>query len=173
MTEPTELVARLRELLAKTDSPNGHDWLYPWRVVPSDGKPIIASNRGGNLFRGFIGTWDEADLVVEAANTLPALLDLIEAQAAEIAALREALGKVAAEAFVPLDQLPDHDQPNGWRKIALAQGSRDLEFYMEQLRQRIGVSREETLGANIAKLSVRYQGLRYTDQAAQDRADKA
>ena len=49
----------------------------------------------------------------------------------------------------------------------------DLEFYMEQLRQRIGVSRGETLAANIAKLSVRYQGLRYTDQAAQDRADKA
>lgn len=88
---PTELVARLRGLLAKTDSPNGHDWLYPWRVVPSDGKPIIASNRGGNLFRGFIGTWDEADLVVEAVNALPAFLDLIEAQAAEIAALREAL----------------------------------------------------------------------------------
>lgn len=48
----------------------------------------------------------------------------------------------------------------------------DLEFYLEQLRQRLGITREETLAANIAKLSVRYAGLTYTDAAAQTRADK-
>lgn len=48
----------------------------------------------------------------------------------------------------------------------------DLEFYMAQLRQRLSISRGETLAANMEKLSVRYQGLRYSDQAAQDRADK-
>lgn len=49
----------------------------------------------------------------------------------------------------------------------------DLEFYMEQVRQNLDITREETLVANIAKLSVRYEGLKYTDQAAHDRADKA
>jgi NTP pyrophosphatase (non-canonical NTP hydrolase) len=48
----------------------------------------------------------------------------------------------------------------------------DLEFYMEQLRQRLGITREETLDANIAKLSKRYEGLRYSDAAAHARADK-
>ncbi len=48
----------------------------------------------------------------------------------------------------------------------------DLEFYMEGLRQGLGITREETLEANIAKLSVRYNGLKYTNEAAQARADK-
>lgn len=48
----------------------------------------------------------------------------------------------------------------------------DMEFYLEQLRQRLGITREETLDHNIAKLSVRYAGLNYSDTAAQQRADK-
>ena len=42
----------------------------------------------------------------------------------------------------------------------------DLEFYMEGLRQGLGITREETLEANIAKLSVRYDNLKYSDNAA-------
>ena len=49
----------------------------------------------------------------------------------------------------------------------------DLEFYMEQVRQNLGITREQTIAANIAKLSVRYAGLRYSNEAAQLRADKA
>ncbi len=48
----------------------------------------------------------------------------------------------------------------------------DLEFYMEQLRQRLGITREECLDANIAKLAKRYEGLTYSDKAAQERKDK-
>ena len=48
----------------------------------------------------------------------------------------------------------------------------DLEFYMEGLRQSLGIERSETIQANIAKLSKRYESLSYSDQAAQDRADK-
>jgi NTP pyrophosphatase (non-canonical NTP hydrolase) len=48
----------------------------------------------------------------------------------------------------------------------------DLEFYMEQLRQRLSITREETLAANITKLSKRYEGMKYSDQAAQARKDK-
>lgn len=48
----------------------------------------------------------------------------------------------------------------------------DLEFYMEQLRQNLGISRAETLEHNIAKLSRRYEGRRYSDAAAHARVDK-
>ena len=49
----------------------------------------------------------------------------------------------------------------------------DLEFYMEALRQQIGVSREDVLQANQEKLAKRYPGFRYSDSHAQARLDKA
>lgn len=48
----------------------------------------------------------------------------------------------------------------------------DLEFYMEQLRQSLGLTREECLQHNIIKLTRRY-GEKYSDKAARERADKA
>lgn len=48
----------------------------------------------------------------------------------------------------------------------------DLEFYMEGLRQGLGITREETIDANIAKLSKRYSSGSYSDKHAQERADK-
>lgn len=48
----------------------------------------------------------------------------------------------------------------------------DLEFYMEALRSAYGITREQTLEANIAKLAVRYSSGSYSDKQAQDRADK-
>lgn len=49
----------------------------------------------------------------------------------------------------------------------------DIEFYMEGLRQGVGITREECLAANVAKLSKRYTAMHYSDAAAQARADKA
>lgn len=48
----------------------------------------------------------------------------------------------------------------------------DLEFYMEGLRQGLGITREETIAHNIAKLSKRYASGSYSNQQAQERADK-
>lgn len=48
----------------------------------------------------------------------------------------------------------------------------DLEFYMEGLRAEMKITREETIAANIAKLGVRYASGSYSDQQAQERADK-
>lgn len=48
----------------------------------------------------------------------------------------------------------------------------DLEFYMEGIRQALGITREQTIEANIKKLGERYSGYKYTDEAAQTRADK-
>lgn len=49
----------------------------------------------------------------------------------------------------------------------------DLEFYMEGLRDKLGITREQCLEANITKLGKRYAAGSYSNKAAQDRADKA
>lgn len=48
----------------------------------------------------------------------------------------------------------------------------DLEFYMEGLRQGLGILREETLTANTLKLSKRYTDKKFSNEQAQLRADK-
>lgn len=48
----------------------------------------------------------------------------------------------------------------------------DLEFYLEGLRQILGLDREVILEANRAKLSVRYESLTYSDKEAVERKDK-
>lgn len=48
----------------------------------------------------------------------------------------------------------------------------DMEFYMELLRQELGITREQTLKANMEKLAKRYNEGTYTDKAAKERADK-
>lgn len=48
----------------------------------------------------------------------------------------------------------------------------DLEFYLQGVRQLLGITREETLRANIDKLGRRYPGNLYNDAAAQARLDK-
>ena len=48
----------------------------------------------------------------------------------------------------------------------------DLEFYMEALRQILNINRQFTLEYNSNKLLARYPGYKYTDKAAQERADK-
>lgn len=48
----------------------------------------------------------------------------------------------------------------------------DIEFYLEGIRQILNVSRDETLRANIDKLSKRYPDLKYSNKDAIERKDK-
>ena len=48
----------------------------------------------------------------------------------------------------------------------------DIEFYMEGLRQALGLNRDAILAHNIAKLSKRYEKGTYTNESAITRADK-
>lgn len=48
----------------------------------------------------------------------------------------------------------------------------DLEFYMEGLRNYIGISRDDVLLFNMGKLRARYAEQTYSNEAAQARADK-
>ena len=80
---------------------------------------------------------------------------------------------IAGEAGEIVDAIKKHtiyDQPLDYTNIIEELG--DMEFYMEGLRQAIGVTREECINNNISKLSVRYEGLIYSDKSAKDRADK-
>ena len=80
---------------------------------------------------------------------------------------------ISGEAGELLDALKKHviyKQPTN--RVNVVEELGDLEFYMEGLRQGLGITREETLEANIAKLGERYKGYKYSDQAAQTRADK-
>jgi len=48
----------------------------------------------------------------------------------------------------------------------------DLRFYIQAMQNVLGITESEVLQANADKLSKRYRGLRYSDKAAIDRADK-
>lgn len=48
----------------------------------------------------------------------------------------------------------------------------DLEFYMQSIRDTVGITREEVLEYNMKKLSERYAKLTYSNEAAIERADK-
>lgn len=96
-----QLVAELAPLIDRAAGPNGWDWMFPLRVNPVDGKPTIVSHKGGNLFRGYIGTWREADLLVALANAAPRILESLRALPAPVAsqgvALHEAVERFLAD----------------------------------------------------------------------------
>lgn len=48
----------------------------------------------------------------------------------------------------------------------------DIEFFLEGLRQELQISRDETLVGNMQKLSKRYHQGSYSNEQAQQRADK-
>lgn len=48
-----------------------------------------------------------------------------------------------------------------------------IEYLKDQMYQRLNLLRGDILEANMDKLALRYNGFQYTDQRAQDRADKA
>ena len=80
---------------------------------------------------------------------------------------------VGGEAGEVEDVIKKYVAYNGDLKLdKLIEEMGDLEFYLEGLRQGIGISREQILKANIAKLGKRYEGFQYTDTAAKERADK-
>lgn len=80
---------------------------------------------------------------------------------------------VSGEAGELLDAIKKHvvyNKPLDRQNIVEELG--DMEFYMEQLRQRLDITRDETLTENRKKLAKRYENYQYSNAAAQARADK-
>jgi NTP pyrophosphatase (non-canonical NTP hydrolase) len=99
--------------------------------------------------------------------------DIIKDLTKETAHLWHMATGVSGEAGELLDAVKKHvvyGKPRDTENIIEELG--DLEFYMEGIRQIIGVDREYILGYNQDKLSRRYSELKYSDQAAQERKDK-
>ena len=100
--------------------------------------------------------------------------DIVEELNADKAhALHMAVG-ISGEAGELLDAIKKHviyGKPMDWVNVVEELG--DLEFYMEGLRQLVGVTREEVLRVNVAKLGKRYSAGTYSNTAAIAREDKA
>lgn len=97
------------------------------------------------------------------------ILDTITPQ--KMDALHMAVG-VAGEAGEVLDEIKKivmYNRPVTTEKIVKELG--DLEFYMEGLRQKLGITREETLIGNIEKLDGDRYKDGYSDDAANARTD--
>lgn len=115
-------------------------------------------------------TINHADMVKALAKPGEQIAEELNAEDAHI--MHMAIG-VSGEAGELLDAIKkkviyrkDLDRVNVVEELG------DLEFYMEGLRQGLGITREECLQANIDKLGTRYKGFQYSNQSAQDRADK-
>lgn len=90
----------------------------------------------------------------------------------QLSLLHAAVG-ISGEAGELLDAIKKHTMYNKAVDIEnVIEELGDLEFYMEALRSQLNITREQTLEANIKKLAVRYSSGKYSDQQAQERADK-
>lgn len=86
--------------------------------------------------------------------------------------LIHAIMGISGEAGELLDAIKKHviyNKPLDYNNVLEELG--DIEFYLEQIRQELGFTREQCLLDNMGKLSKRYAA-GYTDQQAIDRADK-
>lgn len=110
------------------------------------------------------------ELITATAKSGQAIIDALNPFAADL--LHTGVG-VAGEAGELLDAIKKHviygkdlDVVNVIEELG------DIEYYVGHIRQLIGVTRDDVLRANVEKLAKRYVGLKYSDKAAQDRADK-
>ena len=113
---------------------------------------------------------DYAAMVAVLAKPGEDILDTLSPERVHL--LHMAVG-VAGEAGELLDAIKKHcfyNKPLDLNNVVEELG--DLEFYMEGLRQGLSLLRQEILEYNMVKLSERYNGLRYSDQAAWERKDK-
>lgn len=80
---------------------------------------------------------------------------------------------IAGEAGELLDAIKKHvmyGKPLDLENVEEELG--DIEFYMQNLRDALRLTREQVIAANVAKLSKRYAAGKFTNAQAQQRADK-
>lgn len=118
-------------------------------------------------------TKDHADMVTALVKSGDDILDTLSPQAVN---LWYGVTGVVGEAGELIDAVKKHviygkklDIDNIIEELG------DIEFYMEQVRQELNITREQTLLSNIKKLTDKNKGRYpngYTDAAAISRADK-
>jgi hypothetical protein len=114
---------------------------------------------------------DEYGLMVEGL-VKPGAAILASLDATKVDLIHAAVG-IAGEAGELLDQIKKHVVYNKELDVVnVIEELGDLEFYMEQLRRRLLLTRAMCLAANHTKLMKKRYPNGYSDQAAQERADK-
>lgn len=100
------------------------------------------------------------DILVQLEDMDCHMIHMIMGIAGEVGELLDAIKKTVIYGK-PLD--PEH----------VIEELGDIEFYLEGLRQGLGLNRDDILQANITKLQKRYASGSYSDNEAKERADKA
>lgn len=117
-------------------------------------------------------TPDNPDLTADPVRYDQMVLQLFKAGTAQEMLVHAAMG-VAGEAGELVDAIKKswiYGKPLDRDNVIEELG--DLRFYIQAMQNVLGISESDILQHNANKLSKRYRGLRYTDQAAIDRADK-
>ena len=117
-----------------------------------------------------MSNFEHSTLVSDLKKSSKEIINELKPEQAD--ALHMAVG-IAGEAGELLDAIKKwsiYQKPLDLENVIEELG--DLEFYMEGLRQSLNLTRIETLMENIAKLKKRYSKGKYTNDQANERADK-
>lgn len=113
---------------------------------------------------------DYADMVKSLAKPGDAIIQTLTPETAHQIHMAIGVSGEAGELLDAVKKAAIYNKPIDRENVIEELG--DLEFYMEGLRQGLNITRDETLVANKNKLGKRYATLKYSDSAAQARADK-
>lgn len=111
-----------------------------------------------------------ADMVAALAKPGEAIIAVITPEQAHALHMTVGASGEAGELLDAIKKWVIYQKPLDRANVVEELG--DIEFYLQGLRQGLGITRQETIDANIAKLSKRYHTGGYTDAQAQERADK-
>lgn len=117
-----------------------------------------------------MSNFEHSTLVSDLKKSSKEIINELKPEQAD--ALHMAVG-IAGEAGELLDAIKKwsiYQKPLDLENVIEELG--DLEFYMEGLRQSLNLTRIETLMENIAKLKKRYSNGQYSNDQANERADK-
>jgi len=114
---------------------------------------------------------DHAKLVAALAKPGADIVAQLTPEKAHLWHMASCVGSEAGELFDAVKKHVIYDQPAPNMENIIEELG-DLEFYMEGIRSKLGITRERTLIANMAKLNKRFSAGKYSNEAAQQRADK-
>lgn len=114
---------------------------------------------------------DHSDMVSLLTKAGADILAGLSPMGAELWHAGSALNAEAGELFDSIKKNVVYNKPLDRENVIEELG--DMEFFMEAIRQLLSIDRTTTLKANMDKLAVRYKEFKYSDKAAQERADKS
>ena len=150
-------------------------------VIPPQGFPpnfLLGQNSSSEDFNGHPGSNSFVGILTDGATAMvryDAFVALLfkELHDRKLNCVHAAVG-VSGEAGELLDAIKKYwiyNKPLDVTNVIEELG--DLRFYIQALMNQLGISEQEVLQRNANKLSVRYKEMRYSDESAQGRADKA